>query len=538
MNPYSIPNFIVSIYILSLGIIVIRANPKAAVNRNCFAVSLFSFGWLFCYGLVYSMPIDGNSIFLAKLGHSSAALLLPAVYYFIISVVGPYAQKQDRYLAHVTLIVSVTAAILTHTSSAYFIGLTKRFWGSYSVGGPLMIAYIMFTFFAAIRGYFIFSKASRVAAKGMNSEDFLKFKYYALAISIFMIAAVDYLPKTKFVNFYPFGWIPVAAFSTLVSYAIIRHRLLGVEIFIRRSYVYSALITIMTLIYLIIIVLSEHFFRAYIGYRSILTALLAVTIFALIFNPLRLRLQLIIDRRFLGLDPEHLAEENIKLKDAVQHQDRLKAIATLAAGMAHEIKNPLTAIKVFAEHLPTKYNDPDFRDKFKGVMVKEVDRVNNIVQQLLDFSKPKDPELKPDSVQEILEETLSLLNSSFLGHRIEVVRDYKAGPKLLVDRNQLKQAFLNLLLNTLQAMPNGGTLTVATSLNRKDEFVVSIADTGVGIPEDQLAHIFDPFFTTKEAGTGLGLSIVHGIVTRHGGKINVQSTPKHGSRFSINLTRR
>ena len=211
----------------------------------------------------------------------------------------------------------------------------------------------------------------------------------------------------------------------------------------------------------------------------------------------------------------------------VQHQDRLKAVATLAAGMAHEIKNPLTAIKIFAEHLPTKYNDPDFRDKFKGVMVKEVDRVNNIVQQLLDFSKPKDPELKHASVQEILEETLNLLNSSFLSHRIEVVRDYKADPKLLVDRNQLKQAFLNLLLNALQAMPNGGTLTVATSLNRKDEFTVSIADTGVGIPEDQLAHIFDPFFTTKHRGSGLGLTICRGIMDAHRGTIRAECSPDH-----------
>jgi signal transduction histidine kinase len=213
----------------------------------------------------------------------------------------------------------------------------------------------------------------------------------------------------------------------------------------------------------------------------------------------------------------------MKLEDEILKQDRLKAVATLAAGMAHEIKNPLTSIRTFAEYLPEKYADPEFRGKFKKIVVDEVDRVNSIVQQLLEFSKPKEPELKPVSIVDILDDTLGLITSKLLDHKIALSREYQASPQILADRNQLKQAFLNLFLNSIQAMPGGGTLTVKTTLTGNNRLLVAISDTGTGIPKESLPHIFDPFYTTKESGTGLGLSIVHGIVLKHKGKIRVES---------------
>ena len=472
----------------------------------------------------------GSGLFYSRVCNTFAAYIPILFFHFCVELINNRNKKQE--IAIVFGYINC-AFITAFALNPLFIPAVKSITVFKYYADPGLI-YYYYTFH-----FFLFALLAEIAL--IRSQRSLSYKrrnqirYVALATTFgFITGGATFLPVFNVnVNPYPahFMWLYMA----VISYAIVRHNLLDIKIVLRKGLVYSALISLITAIYFAMVFIASFFFQNITGFNSWPAVLIIFTVVAVIFKPLERRIQSIVDRLLYVKSAELLTRENQMLLAQVQHQDRLKAVATLAAGMAHEIKNPLTAIKIFAEHLPTKYNDPDFRDKFKGVMVKEVDRVNNIVQQLLDFSKPKDPELKPASVQEILEETLNLLNSSFLSHRIEVVRDYKADPKLLVDRNQLKQAFLNLLLNALQAMPNGGTLTVSTFLNGKDEFVVSIADTGVGIPEDQLAHIFDPFFTTKEAGTGLGLSIVHGIVTRHGGKINVQSALGQGTRFTINL---
>jgi signal transduction histidine kinase len=220
---------------------------------------------------------------------------------------------------------------------------------------------------------------------------------------------------------------------------------------------------------------------------------------------------------------------------ALAKSEREGAWREMARQVAHEIKNPLTSIKTFAEYLPKKYDDPGFREKFSRIVVDEVDRVNNIVKQLLEFSKPKELELRSESITGILDDTLGLLNNNLIQNKIEVVKNYKDSPVLPVDKNQLKQAFLNLFLNSIQAMPNGGTLTVSVLLSSDLCSLITISDTGSGIPKDQLDHVFDPFFSTKEGGTGLGLSIVHGIITKHGGKISVESIAELHTTFTIAL---
>jgi signal transduction histidine kinase len=225
----------------------------------------------------------------------------------------------------------------------------------------------------------------------------------------------------------------------------------------------------------------------------------------------------------------------MKAELAITEAAKLAHLGEMTEEIAHEIKNPLTSIKTFAEYLPKKYDDPGFREKFSRIVVDEVDRVNNIVKQLLEFSKPKELELRSESITGILDDTLGLLNNNLIQNKIEVVKNYKDSPVLPVDKNQLKQAFLNLFLNSIQAMPNGGTLTVSVLLSSDLCSLITISDTGSGIPKDQLDHVFDPFFSTKESGTGLGLSIVHGIITKHGGKISVESVVGGGTTIRATL---
>ncbi len=240
-----------------------------------------------------------------------------------------------------------------------------------------------------------------------------------------------------------------------------------------------------------------------------------------------------------------------RLEQQVRRSDRLASLGTLAAGMAHEIKNPLVSIKTFTQLMPERYDDADFRDTFFSLVGNEVKRIDSIVNQLLRFSRPAKPNLRPTSLHEILSTTLNLMAQQLRQKNVQLVRRFDAPADLiLADGDQLSQAFINLILNAIESMPQGGTLTVATGASTPPAYVrtgdhgnngdktqieVTFSDTGEGIPPEHIAHIFDPFFTTKSQGTGLGLSVAHGIITEHNGSIDVTSDVGRGTSFCLIL---
>lgn len=228
-----------------------------------------------------------------------------------------------------------------------------------------------------------------------------------------------------------------------------------------------------------------------------------------------------------------LHEENQRLRQEVLKQDRMKAIATLAAGMAHEIKNPLTVIKTFTEYLPQKYMEKGFIDKFVSLVKPQVERIHYFVKHLLRFAKLPAPTFAPSNIRQLLDDTLEVLNRDFVKHGIKVdTRFHDNTVAIFADPAQLKQAFLNLFLNSVDAMPQGGRLAVSTE--PKDEFVeINVQDTGCGIQKVDLNRIFDPFYTTKQNGTGLGLTIIHNILDQHNTKLNVDSEPGKGTTFRV-----
>ncbi len=238
-----------------------------------------------------------------------------------------------------------------------------------------------------------------------------------------------------------------------------------------------------------------------------------------------------------------------RLEMQVRRTDRLASVGTLAAGMAHEIKNPLVTVKTFTQLLPERYDDPDFRDTFSSLIGQEVKRIDSIVSQLLGFSRPARPNLAPASLHGILDASLNLTAQRIRQAGIRLERDYKAGfDTVQLDADQLNQAFINFLFNAIEAMDRGGCLTVRTEQIETKDYLdlwyenaapryirISIQDTGEGIPPENLAHIFDPFFTTKTMGTGLGLSVAHKIIQEHGGSIDVESEPTKGTTIIISL---
>ena len=242
----------------------------------------------------------------------------------------------------------------------------------------------------------------------------------------------------------------------------------------------------------------------------------------------------------IAIENARLYEDLKKSKTYIRRADRLASLGTLTAGLAHEIRNPLVAIKTFTQLLPERLEDEEFRNQFLNIAAGEVDRISLLVNELLDFARPSDPRLEMEDVNSILDGMILLVSTESKKKHIEVVKNYGQDlPPISIDREQMKQVFLNILLNAVEATPENGRITVTTRSFLKpggDPYIqIGFTDTGCGIPAEYLEDIFNPFFTTKNKGSGLGLSISNQIVQDHSGYINVESELNKGSSFLINL---
>jgi two-component system sensor histidine kinase HydH len=216
--------------------------------------------------------------------------------------------------------------------------------------------------------------------------------------------------------------------------------------------------------------------------------------------------------------------------------EKLAASGQLAAGIAHEIRNPLTSINILIQsikqHLPS---ETPHREDFQ-VIEEEIHRINEIVDHFLQFAKPASPHLEKSEVTSLFEETLQLLRPQIKKLQISVEKDFRSLPFITIDNEQIKQVIFNLLMNAIQAMPGGGQLRLRGEVSKDGQWIqLSIQDSGVGIPPEDMDKLFDPFFSTKEGGMGLGLSIAHRIIDQHHGKIEVESSPGEGTLFTISL---
>jgi two-component system sensor histidine kinase HydH len=227
------------------------------------------------------------------------------------------------------------------------------------------------------------------------------------------------------------------------------------------------------------------------------------------------------------------------LQEKVRRSERLAALGRLAAGVAHEIRNPLSSIRGFAQFFAHRLRGQEKEQEYASIMVREVDRLNRVITELLDFARPKEIRREPQSLEDILEHTLRLLETELARKSVKLKKDYEENlPAIPADRDRLAQAFLNLLLNSLEAIEQEGTIGIHVgkeTRNGRPNLTVSITDTGRGIPGEDLEKIFEPFFSTKRKGTGLGLAIVHQIVEAHKGEIRVRSREGQGTTFSIFL---
>ena len=261
-------------------------------------------------------------------------------------------------------------------------------------------------------------------------------------------------------------------------------------------------------------------------------------------------LDMLLGHAALAFDNAYLSHQQQARLKKMYRADRLATLGQLAAGAAHEIRNPLTSIRSTIQYLRKSLKESK-QSEMVGGLIDEVDRINGIIEGLLSFSKPAMPEIKTVDLQLLLRQTMTLVETTAKKQKVDISLEYEpAKSTLKADPAQLKQVFLNVIMNSLEAIGENGSIGVRVDFISKGGrfaskfdscYFISFQDSGPGIPRADMDHIFDPFFTTKKEGTGLGLSISYRIIQQHDGDIEIESTTedqnpeKHGTKVTITL---
>lgn len=234
-----------------------------------------------------------------------------------------------------------------------------------------------------------------------------------------------------------------------------------------------------------------------------------------------------------------VALENINLYRKIEYSKRMASIGMMASSLAHEIKNPLVPIKTYIQNLPNHLNEADknneFIKKITTVVPKEVDKISALLSQMRDFANPPKLNLATTNLHSLIDGRLGFLSNEFSQKEIKITKSYYPHPiNIKADPLQLERVFTNIFLNAINAMPNGGTLSITTEIDPNQFVLVKISDTGIGIQKEDLPHIFEPFFSKGEhKGSGLGLAITQQIIKEHGGSIQVESIVGKRTTFYI-----
>lgn len=260
-------------------------------------------------------------------------------------------------------------------------------------------------------------------------------------------------------------------------------------------------------------------------------------------------LSILINQATFAIEHASLYEQQTERLKKMYRTDRLATLGELAAGAAHEIRNPLTAIRSTIQYLSKDFSADPVKSEMVTELISEVERINKIVQGLLSFARPSDLNTSDINIEQLINQTLLLVTNTLRKQNVEVEFEYFTDNTTIQgDAEQLKQVFLNIILNAIEAMgknppERSRTLIISiekgTPINTHSRYlIISFEDSGKGIEQKNIENVFNPFFTTKEEGTGLGLAICYGIINRHEGEIEVKSVPDKGTCMNIKLPQR
>ncbi len=532
LNPHTILPLFCMLLALICGAFVIRQNPKAKLNQIFFTLCLALTAWFSIY-----IPIDSNcsNEFLLnwfKISYCFICFIPISCFTFVTTYLK--ASKNELWFK-INLAIGTTFSILSVSTDWLLKGIVQYPWYRYPLAGPLHPFFVFHCIYLNLFGIKLMFDGMNNPSLSFKQRNHLKYMFAAMIVGNFGI--LDFLGNYH-IPLYHTGYISVSAYLIITSIAIIRHQLMDIQVVIRKSLIYSTLITLITLIFLVLVLIIEKLSQNYIGHNNLLNSVILSIFVALVFIPLKNKIQTSVDRIFFKGTQLEIAQENTRLREELTHTEKMRTIALIASGLAHEIKNPITAIQTFTEYLPQKRNDSQFIDQYTRIVSQEAKRINDLIHELLDFSKPSEPKFESIDPNLLIQDIIKLLSPQIARANIQTNIQLTDTSTIQADPSQLKQALLNIIMNAIDAMPNGGTLGVIARSPEgatKQSFIIEISDTGHGIDPKDLPHIFEPFFTKKEKGTGLGLAITQGIIEKHNGKISVHSQLNKGTIFIINF---
>lgn len=399
MNLYAIPNFACALACFGIGAFVLTKNYRSPVNITFTLLALSMFTWQLGTALLLISLTPEIAYRWSQFAYVGVTFIPATAYHFITTSV---REEKVRRKA-IWLSYSVAALIfLPLTQTRYLLeGVHHYTWGYWFKAGSLHSSFPVFFSVLMFMGLHLLYQGFQIETSGSERT---RRRYLFIAIAISCIGSVDFLPDYGF-PLYPFGYLPVFTCISILAYAIVKHQLMDINVVIRKSLVYSILVTGVTLVYLLSVLLVEKLSQGILGYQGLIATLVAAVTIAVGFIPFKNIAQGFIDRMFYKGSRAALAAENERLKQELVHSEKLKVVATLAAGLCHELRNPLQAIQTHAEYLPERRNDPQFLERCSELMRTEIGRVNELLKQLMDFARPKAPTLQPVEPQKILIQT-------------------------------------------------------------------------------------------------------------------------------------
>lgn len=519
-----------TVVFITLCLIVILNNPKSKLNRSfCyFGTSLIL--WSFSYFLWQISDNHVDALFWCRILTIGVCFIPPTFLHFSLILIKKFNQYFKTLI--ITYTLSIALSLLSFTP-LLVAGVQPRlffpFWPSPGNAYFLLITLFMTTISYAL--ILVYGRYKEVAGTERN-----QLRYVFLGIFIGFIGGASNFPLWYGIPLPPYGNILAGFIGIFIAYAIIKHRLMDIQIVIKKSIIYSISIATISILYLLSIFILEKLAQKLFGYSSLSISIGTAFVLGLLFIPLRCKIQNFMDRYFFKGSHEEIVNQNEQLRREIAQSEKYKTLTTLATGIAHEVKNPLTAIRTFTEYLPQKLDDKEFLKKFSDIVGREVERIDDLTHQLLDYGKPAPLALKKVDINKLIEDSVDILNSKFINQKIKVNKNLAPDGYILnIDPNQIKQALFNILLNSIEAMPSGGELSISTSVTSTSYFVIKIEDTGSGISKEDLSQLFDPFFSKKDNGTGLGLSITQGLIENHKGIIQIKSKVGSGTSVRIDL---
>jgi len=529
LKAYSIPPLIGTVVFFFLGALSLVNKPKST-ERTLFSVLCFeTFSWQVIWFASFYSSQEMIS-YLSRLAYVEIMFIPFTFYHFIVAYAG---KKEDKRYVISGYCLALILTLFLFTSDLFVSGGQKFYWGYFPRPGPLLIVFMFSTFLTMVRGLIILNNEVVHGDETRRNQA----KYLFFAFILYFLCTADFL-QIYGVPFYPIGTFFFIGSFFLIAYAIFRHRLLDIRLVIRRTLFYALLAFLVSLAYtLTIFAVHLSFIGQNVSKNYLMTSLVSVLVIAILLRPIEALVQRIIDRKFFRGTLQEISEQKERLQTELERGERLKTVGLLAAGMAHEIKNPLTTIQTFSEYLPVRYSDPVFLEKYLKIVPQEIARIQGVVSELLEFSKPTEPNKQVFDIETLLNGVANLISASAMKANVRVEMKLDSA-SAYADPNQIKQALLNIMMNAIESMrQKGGMLFIGSEKGERETRIV-VRDSGCGISKADLPHIFDPFFTGKADGTGLGLAITYSIIEKNSGNIVVNSEVGVGSEFVVSLPKR